>query len=461
MQLLLGQLIDIADKLKVPVGPKPHEIFERLQLDSGSTDPVVTAASVKAPSAAELLAVHLKSERPRYAADVAYEAKHEALLAARFLSEQDVIKNPVEVVLAIELLADRAVATPGWQTTPIPVPALEKIETAAEIAKSISLVAGTSLIIAGLDSASALVRVECCDGTLGGVQKESLATFSGRALSEWSKQYPYGYADDNAHANVFYLSTEPLQFAPLPSSPVLVVASTKLQSLPLNLWRIGESFAGMTHAMAAVPSLSWLRAARAIITKPGRRKLAWISTSEEQGGTLAMVADRLGETLSTHNVYLNTSSAVPGDFIGAKLAIVTAHGGIAPGGKSYFTRISDEGGLSVNGVALASALRNIDVVILFVCSGGRTDKSPTGETTSGMAKQLLGAGCSAVIASPWPLDPRITYHWLPTFMDTWHAGANLADANFSANRKVDAAFPGEFSKTLAMHVLGNPFIGYD
>jgi CHAT domain len=380
-------------------------------------------------------------------------------LETSFLSASDADRDPAEIVFAIELLADRAIATPGWRTTPEPVRAVEEIATTSAIAKEIST-EGVSIVAVALDSTGALIRVDCLHGSLEQGRKESPGTFSGQALQEWSRKYPYGYAADDAHANVFYLSTESLKFTPLPPSPLIVVASTSLQGLPLNRWRVDQDFAGRTHAMAAVPSLSWLRAARAIPKTVDQRKLAWISTSEAQGGTLAMVVDRLAEIFVEHDVSLDVNSALPSDFADAKLAIVTAHGGIAPGGKNYFTRISDEGGLSVNGLELSRALRNVEVVVLFVCSGGRIDKNPSSETVSGMAKQLFDAGCSAVIASPWPLDPRVTYHWLPTFMAAWRDGCNLAEANFKANKKVDEGFPGLFAQSLAMHVFGNPFVEY-
>jgi hypothetical protein len=76
-------------------------------------------------------------------------------------------------------------------------------------------------------------------------------------------------------------------------------------------------------------------------------------------------------------------------------------------------------------------------------------------TTIGLTKQLLGNGCTAVIASPWPLDARVPSHWLPTFLRAWDAGLPVIDANFEANRSVQKHFP-ELRDCLAMNVYGDP-----
>jgi hypothetical protein len=455
---MLGQLINLATQLRLPFSPHISVVFQRLLDDRGAGDPVVDGIYAETPTAAQLLAVHLKPERARFAADVADEVRNVTILAIRFLTQNTSLADTAEVVFAIELLADRAIAAPGWMANPEPAPSLEDIATAAGIANAVSH-SGGSVVMVALDHGKALVRVDSEAGKFSRAQRVPLTTFSGSALDEWKKEFPYGYANEDV-ANVFYLTTDALRFSPLPPSPVLVVASTILQCLPLNLWRIDNEFAGSNHAMVAVPSLSWLRAAQALKAVAGRKKLAWISTSTDQGHTLAMVADRLHDTLQDHDVELNSNSALPTNFTGEKFVVVTAHGGIAPGGKDYFARISDEGRISVNGEEFARCLRNVDVVVLFVCSGGRMDKNPSRETTSGMVKQLLDAGCSAVVASPWPLDPRVAYHWLPTFMNAWRHGADLAQATLEANKNVHSNFPGDFAKSLAMHCFGNPFVGY-
>jgi hypothetical protein len=139
------------------------------------------------------------------------------------------------------------------------------------------------------------------------------------------------------------------------------------------------------------------------------------------------------------------------------MAVVAAHGGVHPEGR-YFQAVSDEGILSVTSRDMANALRNIDIVILFVCSGGRTDKHPGAHTTLGLAKDILDRGCASVIASPWPLDARVPYHWLPVFLEHWSQGDTLIEANFCANKTVDRNFSQDPARGMAMTIFGNPLL---
>jgi hypothetical protein len=75
-----------------------------------------------------------------------------------------------------------------------------------------------------------------------------------------------------------------------------------------------------------------------------------------------------------------------------------------------------------------------------------------------LAKQIVDRGCSAVVASPWPLDARVPSHWLPTFLDRWAQGATLSQANFDANQNVDLRFSYDPARGLAMTVFGNPLL---
>jgi hypothetical protein len=97
------------------------------------------------------------------------------------------------------------------------------------------------------------------------------------------------------------------------------------------------------------------------------------------------------------------------------MAVIAAHGSVHPEGR-YFQLVSDEGVLKVSADDLADALRNVDVVVLFVCSCGRTDKYPAANTTIGrlpsghcFAKAARCAGPFALAASlsramgKWPL----------------------------------------------------------
>jgi CHAT domain-containing protein len=136
---------------------------------------------------------------------------------------------------------------------------------------------------------------------------------------------------------------------------------------------------------------------------------------------------------------------------------VAAHGGIAPGGR-FFQVVANDADLRLTSAALSKALDGVELVILFVCSGGRFDRHPFANTTVGIARDLLNRGCTTVIASPWPLDARVPSHWLPKFLELWETGHSVIDANFEANRAVEKAMGNAPARCLAMTVVGDPLL---
>ena len=170
-----------------------------------------------------------------------------------------------------------------------------------------------------------------------------------------------------------------------------------------------------------------------------------------------MIAQRLESTFNQYDFIVDNGAILPAAFAGASIAVITAHGGVNPEGR-YFQVVSDEGILRVTASDLANALRNVGIVILFVCSGGRADKHPGAHTTLGLARDILDHGCTAVIASPWPLDARVPSHWLPAFLKHWVQGDTLIEANFCANKAVDQIFPWDPARGLAMTIFGNPML---
>jgi hypothetical protein len=168
-----------------------------------------------------------------------------------------------------------------------------------------------------------------------------------------------------------------------------------------------------------------------------------------------MIKDRLDATFAEYGIAVNTDTEIPDSLEGRELAIVAAHGGIVPEGR-FFQVVADDADMKITAAALSGAVRNVGVLILFVCSAGRFDKHPMAHTTVGLTKQLLDQGCSAVIASPWPLHASVPAYWLPAFLNAWTSGLPVIDANFMANKAVERAM-GDFpAHCLAMSVFGNP-----
>jgi CHAT domain-containing protein len=137
---------------------------------------------------------------------------------------------------------------------------------------------------------------------------------------------------------------------------------------------------------------------------------------------------------------------------------VAAHGSLNPAGGA-FQVVSDEGKLAVSAGDLARSLHNVGVVILFVCSGGRTDKHPASDATMGLARDVLDQGAQAVIASPWPLDSLVPPYWLPTFLRHWEQGDTVATSVHSANRYLYERSGNNTAQGLAMTVMETPTCG--
>lgn len=452
---LLGQLVLVAEKFGVNVSAKVGASLDALQERMGESNTIlVRAISSKHPDAEDVLFLHNRIETARYSDDVGYDVRYSVLAARRLLDSADAVQDSEVAALAIELLADRAIAAPGWEATAEPVPTISRASEPVEMAKRVSA-EGVSVVLAGIDASSRLVAVIATAGGIDSVHREGREVFSVDHYRSWTEEFPLRYGIDEQAPNLFHLSTDRLGISNLPDSPVLLVADTELQQLPPNLLRQGDRFAGQMRAMAMVPSLSWITAAWSRPAKTNGRRAAWISAEDQRGPTLAMIIDRLEPTLAEHSIELDSGAELPTTFAYSELVVLAAHGSVSSEGR-FFYRVSDEGILTVTAGELASALRNVGVVVLFVCSGGRTDKHPMANTTVGLAKELLDRGCSTVVASSWPLDSRVTYHWLPAFLEEWTRDVPVVEACYIANLTVAEAFGGDLSKQLAMTVFGDP-----
>ena len=228
------------------------------------------------------------------------------------------------------------------------------------------------------------------------------------------------------------------------SKKLILVAEPFLQQLTANLVVVHPEdgafsyFAGRNTAIGMVPSLSWLSMA-ASANRNGRTAYkAWISAKTSSGfgegevpedeaesgadqaepgrvATLDIALSRLSGCFEDFGFEVDTGRRLPSNMTDAGLVVVTAHGGLNKE-ERYLHSIRDDEDLIETPSALAAALAGVELVILFVCSGGRIDKSPWDNSTTSLAKQLLSNGCRAVIASPWPLNVMVTYNWLEPFL---------------------------------------------
>ncbi|WP_345881680.1 CHAT domain-containing protein [Shewanella algae] len=400
------------------------------------------------PSIENILDVYRRVEVSRYSSDIPDDLKVVTVLSRRFL--QNINAEPKEALIALELLADRGIELPNNARN------IES-EWLSDYAKEITY-DDTAVVMLGLDAKDNLRHVIIEDGNVSFHNAKIEDVNFEAIIKEWSEDYPYNYSliDSSDGNNEFYLTLGKLQL-PLPSKKnIMVIAEPLLQQIPINLALVDGEFVGRNHTIGYVPSLTWLESMHRRRYTSDNRRLAWISASEDPNdfGTLEMLHERLASVFDGYGFELNTKREIPHNFSNARMAVVTAHGGLSGEGR-FIHKISDEGVLAETPKRLAQSLANVELVILFVCSGGRIDKHPFNHTTVGLPKLLLDNGCRAVVASPWPLEAKVVGPWLEEFMVLWERGETVSSATQLANEEV-AKRLGDFAQyTQAMHVYGD------
>lgn len=422
-------------------------VNERLGPETAAFLRTVSAA---VPSVQDVVWLHNRLAAARYSEDIAGDLLTVVIAAHRLLLPRTPDVGAEEATVAMELLSDRAVELAG------PAQQLD-LQWPAEFIIELSL-AGLGVLMLAVDSDGELLAVVAEKGL---VRVERLPakdhTFERRVIA-WSVKYPYRYGliEREEGNGEFYASMQGLEF-PMPNTEnVLVVAQPALQELAFNLVLADGEFVGRSKAIGIAPSLSWLNSARQRPAATSDKRLAWISClpQAEGFGTLDMLFARLAPLFDEHGFRTDTSGHIPNDLRGARMAIITAHGQLT-NEQRYIHSIADEQDLNESPQVLARALAGVELVILFVCSGGRVDRHPIANTTVSLPKMLLNYGCRAVIASPWPLAAAVPGNWLECFLEAWEVGTTVLEANFKANRHVQERLGPEPGLGLAMTVYGD------
>ncbi|MEC5205500.1 hypothetical protein QF022_000456 [Vogesella perlucida] len=475
--LLLGQAVRKAEDGGVSISQEVQETLDEAlrQVGVSMADMVRTISTAK-PTARSVLALFNSVERSAYASDIARDYALLELTARRLLdSERQNKPNPNECIFAIELLADHSVALVSEAPT-------MRVEWPAQYAAELNQI-GLDVVFLALDSEGELTVSHISGGQAYFVEQPKLERSFRHRFHRWLQDYPkdYGRVDRADGNNVFYLTMEALDVRLPQSERLVLVAEPFLQQLTANLIVMPPEngafayFAGTKAAIGIIPSLSWLSTARAALRSDRTAYMAWISAEQnsalgeaeaiastsgadreelEREPTLDIALRRLSGCFEDFGFVVDTGRRLPHNMSKAGLVVVTAHGGLNSEGR-YLHSIRDDGNLVEAPSALAAALAGVELVILFVCSGGRIDKNPWDNSTTSLPKQLLNNGSRAVIASPWPLDVMVTYNWLEPFMREWEAGNTVLDATKKANDVV-AKHLGEIPQYyLAMRVYGD------
>lgn len=477
LAVLLGQAAAKVEAAGGVVPPATQAILKTaLQQVGNKVANTIKTASAEKPGADDVLAVFNEVQRATFAADVAGDYAYIGMAARRLLDAgPQGVAVPSEAAFAVELLSDQTVKLPS------DVPAMT-VNWATQYAFELND-AGCEVVFMALDDKGELSVTHVADREVRAIDQPRHDQPFRRRFDAWLVEFPrqYGKVDIREGNNVFYLTMERLDVRLPNAERLIVVAEPVLQQLTANLVVMQPDdggfgyLAGTQTSIGAVPSLTWLAASRAAqrLGKTGYK--AWISAqleSELEDGqqpddrngieaeepdraqTLDVALRRLSGTFEEFGFVVDTGRRLPRDMKNAAVAVVTAHGGLSSDGR-YLHSIRDDEELVEAPSALASALAGVELVILFVCSGGRIDKNPWDNSTTSLAKQLLNGGSRAVIASPWPLNVLVTYNWLEPFLKAWEDGNAVLDATKRANDAVAKHFGDAPQYSLAMRVYGD------
>ena len=471
LALLLGQAVAKVETAGGVVTPTIRAILETaLQQVGGKVSATIKTVSAGKPSAEDVLAMFNEVQRAASAADIARDFAVIGLAARRMLDTgAESVAAASETAFAVELLADQTVKLPS--DAPVMT-----VNWASQYAFELND-AGYDVVFMALDDKGELSVTHIANREVLALDQPRQDQTFRRRFDTWLLEFPrqYGIVDSHDGNNIFYITMGRLNVRLPRTERLIIVAEPVLQQLTANLvvmqpedgsW---DYLAGAQSSIGAVPSLTWLAATRAARRSGKTCYRAWISAqvdSRIEGGkdvdaqavdfaqTLDVALRRLSGSFEEFGFAVDTGRRLPREMNDAGLAVVTAHGGLSGDGR-YLRSIRDDEELVEAPSALANALEGVELVILFVCSGGRIDKNPWDNSTTSLPKQLLNRGSRAVVASPWPLNVLVTYNWLDPFLRAWEAGATVLDATRRANDAVSKHFGDVPQYSLAMRVYGD------
>lgn len=458
LAVLLGQVIRAADERSIAVPLEARKLLTALVGRVGARESeLVETASALVPTTHQVVSMFNSVERAMFGGDAATDLEVVGMAARRLLiGPEDAADTVKASTLAVELLADQTMTLFGSP------PELTE-DWALQYAFSLNE-EGLDVAFMALNTAGELSVTVVSKGEAKPIEQPKHEKSFHRRMQAWLGKYPkaYGLIDAYDGNNEFFNTMEALSVRLPKSEKLLIVAEPLLQQLTANLVVVQpddgglEYFYGSQSAVGFVPALSWLSVTRARARTGKGAYRAWISADSgpDAAGTLDIALARLSGTFEEFEFSVDTNRRLPGDMSDAGLVVVTAHGGLAQEGR-YLHSIRDEENLVEPPSALAASLAGVELVILFVCSGGRIDKHPWGNRTVGLPRQLLDKGTRAVIASPWPLDVKVTYTWLDPFMNAWNAGATVLQATKVANEVVATRLGDNPQYSLAMSVYGD------
>lgn len=429
---------EITQSLAPLISYLPHKTRGKLEL-----------LSSRNPRPLDILNFYDKIEGSRYGEDRPEDLKYVKLLAKRCLDiEPQDTPDPIEHFHLLELICDSSTFSDEDNSS---LGRENLIKFVKELTAS-----EFSVLYIGLTSEGRLTHLLIQDSKLLYLNFEEISEDLSENILRWQDRYPhnYGYIESQDGNNEFYDSMSRFKLPFFEGKRVIVCAEPKVQQLPVNLFLYENGFLGEVKPTCYVPSLSWLRTSNQN-DPPKYKRTAWISTSNSFTDVLTRTLGRLEGVFSKYGFDISTQDIDAEFCSNSEITVLTAHGGLIEKNE-YFHKVSDEQGFKACPRTIASKVRNCEVVILFVCSGGRLDKNPYSDTSFGLSKMLLDSGCKTVIASSWPLNSQIVDIWLNSFMGEWVSGKCSTDACLAANLSVASRFSYFAGEALAMFVYGDP-----
>jgi tetratricopeptide (TPR) repeat protein len=460
--MVLNSLLYFAQKLGVEEVGEAEEMLVRLSEGLPAAQRTLVRASGPVPTLSDIAAVAGSIDAARYADDVGYDLRTIRVMARRLVTQALGNVDPETLIYAIEASADHAILIRNADGTRVSGQSLlVRGDAPAEAAQALSrhgaAVVGLALF------GNRLATVEFENGVASDFTLEAEETFSAEALERWSTKFPYDYRleDKCLSREAVRQSVDRLGLTKLPERSVLI-ADPHLQRLPPNLMLVDGNFAGFTHAIAVAPSLEWLVASRTLDRSGNGTERMWIplTPQDDDKAPLTLMRNDVESLLQKEGVPLEVGAHASAELASADVAIIGSHGGLTEVHR-YFRAVTNDADALTDIPTMIEVTRRARLTILFVCSGGRIDPHPETGMALGLAKQILGRGCSAVIAPAWPVPFFIARPWLEGFLREWRKGTVLLDAFHAANLAVAKSSSWDPKRTLAMSLYGDPFLKVD
>lgn len=459
--VLLGQIVRASDERSITVPIDVRRLLMALIERLGPHEAeLVRTTSALLPTTHQIVSMCNNIERAMFGEDAVTDLETVSMAARRLLATPEAVTDwNKAITLAVEVLADQSI------TLLSSLPEVTE-EWALQYAQKLND-EGVDVAFMALNDCNELLVTVVSNGKAAAIRQPPREKSFYARMQVWLEEYPKGYGliDSYDGGNEFFRSMDALGVCLPMSEKLIIVAEPFLQQLTANLIVVHpeddsfDYFYGSQSAVGVVPSLRWLSVARARLRAEKQEYRAWISADPglEADSTLDIALARLSGTFEDFGFVVDTDRQLPSGMSDASLAVVVAHGGLAQEGR-YLQRIRDEEKLIESPAALAESLAGVEVVILFICNGGRIDKHPWGNRTVSLPRQLLNKGVQTVIASPWPLDVKVTYNWLDPFIKAWNDGDTALKATKLANDFVASRLGNIPQYSLAMGVYGDVLI---